>query len=136
MFFIRENSQIIIGFNGGMSIEEKTIWEGKPAGLKARCKGLLNTTTYVLTDLRLIIRTGMITKREEQIELIRIKDLQLVQGLKDRALGVGDICIVSTDENDPKIILQNIKAPAKIKDLIWDAVRLERDKHVRYLSNA
>jgi hypothetical protein len=176
MFFLRTTNQIIIGFNGGISIsfcqncgfeykeesnfcpscgqrvgakpvvpavsnsspqmEETTIWEGKPAGFKARCKGQLNTTTYTLTNLRLVFRTGMLSKKEEQIELIRIKDLQLIQGLKDRTLGVGDIRIVSTDENDPKITLQDVKNPVEVKDLIWKAVRSEREKHVRYMSNA
>jgi len=120
------------------SIEESIIWEGKPAGLKARVKNQanLNATTYVLTNLRLIIRTGVIRKKEEQIELIRIKDLELIQGLKDRALGVGDIVIISTDENDPKLKLADIRNPGEVKDAIWKAVRAERQKHVRYIGNA
>jgi len=117
-------------------VEENTIWEGKPAGLEARAKGQFNTTTYILTNLRLIIRTGLIRKKEEQIELIRIKDLELIQGLKDRSLGVGDIRIVSTDEDDPKIILDDVRSPAQVKDLIWKAVRAEREKHVRYIGSA
>jgi hypothetical protein len=120
------------------SVEENIIWEGKPAGLKARMKNQahLNATTYILTNLRLIIRTGVISKREEQIELIRIKDLELIQGLKDRALGVGDIDIISTDENDSKMRLVDIRNPGEVKDAIWKAVRAERQKHVRYIGNA
>jgi uncharacterized membrane protein YdbT with pleckstrin-like domain len=96
----------------------------------------LNATTYILTNLRLIIRTGMISKREEQIELIRIKDLELIQGLKDRALGVEDIDIISTDENDSKMRLVDIRNPGEVKDAIWRAVRALRQKHVRYIGNA
>ncbi|MDD1753273.1 MAG: PH domain-containing protein [Methanotrichaceae archaeon] len=68
-------------------VEENTIWESKPAGLKARAKGQFNATTYILTNLRLIIRTGLVRKKVEQIELIRVKDLELIHGLKDRSLG-------------------------------------------------
>jgi hypothetical protein len=120
------------------SIRENIIWEGKPAGLRARVKNQarLNATTYILTNLRLIIRTGVISKREEQIELIRIKDLELIQGLKDRALGVGDIDIISTDENDSRMRLVDIRNPGEVKDVIWKAVRAERQKHVRYIGNA
>lgn len=48
------------------SLEENILWEGKPAGFKARPKGSanLNTTTHVLTNLRLIIRTGLLSKKE------------------------------------------------------------------------
>jgi hypothetical protein len=118
--------------------EEKVIWEGKPAGLKARVKTQvhLNPTTYILTNLRIIIRISMMRKREVQIELIRIKDLELIQGLKDRALGVGDIVIISTDETDKKLKLADIRNPSEVKDLIWKAVRAERQKHVRYIGNA
>jgi hypothetical protein len=119
-------------------LEENIIWEGKPSGLKARMKeqAHLNATTYILTNLRLIIRTGVISKREEQIELIRIKDLELIQGLKDRALGVGDVDIISTDEGDPRLKLVDVKNPGEVKDAIWKAVRAERQKHVRYIGNA
>jgi len=120
------------------SLEENILWEGKPAGFKARLKSSanLNATTFVLTNLRLIIRTGLLSKKEEQIELIRIKDLELIQGLKDRTLGVGDIRIISTDQDDPEITLADIKNPGEVKDLIWKAVRAERVRHVRYISNA
>lgn len=67
---------------------------------------------------------------------MRIKDLELIQGLKDRTLGVGDIKITSTDEADPEITLSDIKNPERVKDLIWKAVRSERVRHVRYISNA
>ncbi len=119
-------------------IEENIIWKGKPARLKAMMKGQahLNATTYILTNLRLIVRTGVISKREEQIELIRIKDLELNQGLKDRALGVGDIAIISTDDKDSKMKLTDVKNPGAVKDLIWKAVRSERQKHVRYIGSA
>lgn len=119
-------------------IEENIIWKGKPDGLKARMKNQahLNATTYILTNLRLIVRTGVIGKREEQIELIRIKDLELIQGLKDRALGVGDIDIISTDDKDSKMKLTDVKNPGEVKDFIWKAVRAERQKHVRYIGSA
>jgi hypothetical protein len=60
----------------------------------------------------------VIRKKEEQIELIRIKDIELIQGLKDRALGVGDINIISTDEGDPRLKLVDVKNPGEVKDLI------------------
>ncbi|MGD0952654.1 MAG: PH domain-containing protein [Methanotrichaceae archaeon] len=134
----RIDAEPITSTENQTSLEEKILWEGKPSGFKARLKGSanLNATTFVLTNLRLIIRTGLLSKKEEQIELIRIKDLELIQGLKDRTLGVGDIRIISTDQDDPEITLAGIKNPGEVKDIIWKAVREERVRHVRYISNA
>lgn len=56
--------------------------------------------------------------------------------MKDRALGVEDINIISTDEGDPRLKLVEVKNPSEVKDAIWKAVRTERQKHVRYIGNA
>ena len=70
--------------------ETGIVWEGKPSGIRAKAKGPLNTTRYILTNMRLTIKTGLIGHKEDQIELIRIKDIEVVQSLKDRALNIGN----------------------------------------------
>jgi len=116
--------------------ETGIIWEGKPSGICAVAKGPLNATRYILTNMRLTIKTGLIGHKEDQIELIRIKDIEVTQSLKDRALNIGKIKIVSTDNNDPILVLEEIQDPLKVRDLIWASVRAERTAHVRYISNA
>jgi len=46
------------------------------------------------------------------------------------------IKIISTDINDPILVLEEIPDPLKVRDLIWASVRAERTAHVRYISNA
>ena len=116
--------------------ETGIVWEGKPSGIRAKAKGPLNTTRYIMTNMRLMIKTGLIGHREDQIELIRIKDIEVAQSLKDRALNIGKIKIISTDSNDPVLVLEEIRDPLKVRDLIWASVRAERAVHVRYISNA
>jgi uncharacterized membrane protein YdbT with pleckstrin-like domain len=85
--------------------------------------------------MRLEIRTGLIGHKENQIDLIRIKDIEVAQGLKNRALNIGNIKIISTDSNDPVLVLEEIPDPLKLKvrDLICAAVRAEQTVHVRYI---
>ena len=55
-------------------------------------------TRYTLTDERLIIESGILSKNLDEIELFRIKDTKLSQGLFQRFVGLGDINVASTDE--------------------------------------
>jgi uncharacterized membrane protein YdbT with pleckstrin-like domain len=55
-------------------------------------------TRYTLTDERLIIESGILSKNIDEIELFRIKDTKLSQGLFQRFVGLGDIKVTSTDE--------------------------------------
>ena len=111
--------------------EEVTIWEGKPAGLTARLKDKvnLNSTTYILTNQRIIVKSGLIGKKQEEIELYRVKDIQVKQSLKDRALGVGEIKIISTDSTASVLELEDVKNPVEVKEMIRKAVRAEKERH-------
>jgi hypothetical protein len=107
---------------------ETLLWEGKPAGLRARLKDAanLNSVEYKITNQRVVIKTGLIGKKQEQIDLFRIKDIRTIQGLKDRALGIGDISIISTDALTPSIKLEEIKNPGDVSEILRRAVRSER----------
>ncbi|AYO30270.1 zinc-ribbon domain-containing protein [Biomaibacter acetigenes] len=115
--------------------EEKILWEGKPSGLTARAldKANLNSTTYMLTNQRLIIKTGLIGKKQEEMELIKVKDIIVKQGITERALGIGDITIASTDPSTPVLKLNDVKKPMEVKEMIRNAVRAEKNKQgVKY----
>ena len=108
--------------------EESVIWEGKPQGLKGRAleKAKANATTYILTDHRLILKKGLVGKKEDQIDLARIKDVRVKQGIKERAMGIGSIEIISADSSSPNMVMEGIKGPNEVKDLLWKAVRKEK----------
>ena len=100
---------------------EHVLWEGKPY-----LKEIAANTKYVLTTQRLIIQMGLLGRKEEQIDLGRVKDIRLTQGLSDRMIGVGQIEVISTDPSTPSFRLMGIKDPRKVRDLIWSAVNQRR----------
>ncbi|MEK5239034.1 PH domain-containing protein [Paenibacillus sp. FSL L8-0470] len=59
------------------------LWEGKPAGISDRFKGLirLNTTTYTITSQRIMVKTGLIGKDLEEVELLRVNDFSVAQSI-------------------------------------------------------
>ena len=100
-----------------VSKDECVIWEGKPY-----MKEMMSNTTYTLTNQRLIIKRGMIRRFEDQIDLVRIKDLKLSIGISDRMMGIGQIEIISSDPSTPSYKLVGVRDPRHVRDLMWQAV--------------
>ena len=86
-------------------------------------------TKYRLTPSRLIVSTGLINLREEEIRLYRIKDVSYSQSLYERIGGTGTLRIISTDASVPEQILLHIKNARKVKDVLSQAIEVSRRKN-------
>jgi uncharacterized membrane protein YdbT with pleckstrin-like domain len=56
------------------------------------------TTTYTVTNRRLITRTGIVSRRGHDIALTRINDVAYEHGLVDRVFGCGTLVISDASE--------------------------------------
>ena len=65
------------------------------------------TTTYTVTNRRLITRRGVLTRRGHDIPLARISDVAYEHGLLDRMLGCGTL-IVSDASEQGRVELHDI----------------------------
>lgn len=100
------------------STTEEILWEGRPF--------LSLVESYTLTSERLKTISGLLARHVENYELIRIQDIDMKQGISERALGIGDILIRGQDPSDPEIKLRNIKKPDEVYELLrkaWLAAR-------------
>ncbi|OKP97496.1 PH domain-containing protein [Paenibacillus sp. P46E] len=113
------------GSGSGPEIE---LWQGKPAGISDRLKGIirLNTTTYTITSQRIMVKTGLIGKDVEEIELLRVNDFSVDQSIMQRILGIGILTVYSDDASSPQLILRRIRHPQTVKDVLRKAVRDEK----------
>ena len=93
---------------------EKTLWEGRPF--------MSLTTRYVITNQRVRIIEGLVGKTYEDIELVRIQDMDFTQSMTERALNLGDISILSHDPSEPAAVLRNIKDPHTVHEILRRAV--------------
>lgn len=57
------------------------------------------TTTYTVTDRRLITRTGILSRRGHDIPVPRISDVSYEHGIIDRLLGCGTLVISDASEH-------------------------------------
>ncbi len=88
----------------------------------------LSFTVYKLTNEKLIIESGFLSKKEEEIRLYRIMDLTLNRPLGQRMFGVGTIHCCTADKSTPEFDIQKIKKPSEIKNMLSDMVEAEREK--------
>ncbi|ASA23508.1 PH domain-containing protein [Paenibacillus donghaensis] len=107
---------------------ESVLWEGKAAGISDRLKGLvgLNTTLYTLTSQRIMVKTGLIGKNIEEIELLRVNDFSVGQSIAERMLGIGTLTVFSDDASSPELLFRRIRKVQEVKDILRTAVRNEK----------
>ena len=103
--------------------EEQLLWEGRPF--------LSLVTSYRITSERVRIVRGLLGKDRDDIELVRIQDLDLEQGIGERALNIGDIIIRSADPSLPEVALRNVAHPNDVHEILRRAM-LNARKRFRY----
>ena len=99
---------------------EELLWRGRPY--------LTIGVRYELTTQRLRVIRGLLGRDYEEIELVRVRDTAVSQHLGERALNVGDITIFSNDPSDPEFVLNNVKNPMEVRELIRRATLAEKER--------
>lgn len=82
----------------------------------------LSFTRYRLSEDRLFLSVGLLSERDEEILLYRIRDISTKRTLWQKIFGVGTVTVVSSDKTNPTLILKNIKDPISFKELLHQQV--------------
>lgn len=83
---------------------------------------------YRLTTRRLFVSTGLIRRRRDQLELLRVEDVYTRQSFFDRWLGLGTVVVVSSEKSLPSVAMPGVEDPKRVMDLVWHHARAERDQ--------
>ena len=83
-------------------------------------------TKYVLTKEKLLIQTGILNTKEEEVRLYRIMDVTLRRSLAQRMFGLGTIHCCSADKSTPEFDIKWIPDSAAVKEKLSDLVEAER----------
>lgn len=100
---------------------EKVLWQGRPF--------LSLVLNYTVTNERIKITSGLLGKAHENVELVRIQDIDHSQTFGERVLKIGDITIRSHDPSHPEIVLRNIQEPEEVYEILRRAVLDARKRH-------
>ncbi len=101
-----------------MSVTITSLWTDRK-----RYFGLpLSFTRYSLSDDRLFISEGFLTIKDDEVLLYRVRDIDTRRSLWQRLFGVGTVTVISSDKTMPNLVLQNVKDPVMVKELIHKQV--------------
>jgi uncharacterized membrane protein YdbT with pleckstrin-like domain len=80
---------------------------------------------YALTDEVLLVRSGILLKRTDSLELFRVKDFVVTENLLMQVLGLMTLELLTTDLTGPIIVLRGIPRSA-IAEVIRERVQRAR----------
>ncbi len=73
---------------------------------------------YRLSTQRLFVYRGLIARRIEELELFRVRDIDVLQNFWERIFHYGRMTVYSTDATTPKFEIVGLSDPIKVKDTI------------------
>ena len=88
--------------------------------LEIRC------THYQLSAEQLTATHGVLNRLTDNLELYRIKDTQVFEPIWLRPMGLGNVCIHSSDRTTPTLMVRAIPKPTKMASLVRQQVEAER----------
>ncbi|MGO9830872.1 MAG: PH domain-containing protein [Myxococcaceae bacterium] len=78
----------------------------------------LRSTRYRLTNQRLLVESGLVSRSMVEVDLRSVEDLVFHQGPLERLLGIGTVSVVSSDKGSPRLLLLGVKDPKATRELI------------------
>ena len=101
-----------------MAITIEYLWKDRK-----RYFGLpLSFTRYSMSEDRLFVSVGFLNIKDDEVLLYRVRDIDTRRSLWQRLFGVGTVTVVSADKTMPNLVLQNVKDPIFVKELIHKQV--------------
>jgi len=85
-------------------------------------------TKFEITNERVIQQNGVLSRRTNETELYRVKDIILDEPFFLRIFGLSNILIVTSDRTSPLILVNAIENGGIIRRELREAVELRRDK--------
>ena len=88
----------------------------------------LSFTKYRLLEDKLLIDTGFLSTKQEEIKLYRIMDVTLNRSFIQRIFGVGTIHCCSGDKSTPEFDIKDIKNSFDVKEKLSRMIEKKKKK--------
>ena len=84
---------------------------------------------YRLTTRRVVVETGILNKRLEQVDLYRVSDYTVLRPISQRLLGTGNLVLRTLDASSPEVVVSGIKTDVvALYERIRAATEVEKKK--------
>jgi uncharacterized membrane protein YdbT with pleckstrin-like domain len=87
-------------------------------------------THYVITNRRIVLRSGILSRRGRDIPLNRVNDVSFEHGLIERLLRTGSLTVESAGERG-QLVLTDVPRVERVQHTIYELVQqheLRRDR--------
>lgn len=88
----------------------------------------IKNVKYELTNQRLKVRRGILSKKTDELELYRIKDYQIDEPFFLRLFSLSNIILSTSDRSHPTVHITAIKNAEEIRETIRSHVEELRDR--------
>jgi uncharacterized membrane protein YdbT with pleckstrin-like domain len=75
-------------------------------------------TSLVVTESRVTLRKGLLSKYTSDVLIADIRNVQVGQSFLQRILGVGSVAVSTSGQGDMEIEVRGVPAPERIKAII------------------
>lgn len=92
------------------------------------------SATYTLTSERLRTERGVLSKKRDELELYRVRDIETRQTIWQRLVGVGSVVLLTSDRSDPTLTMPSVRGHRDVADTVRRHTEtMRRIKRVRDL---
>lgn len=116
-----------------MNVTSATVlWEGASSDLTNMATGgKVVKAGYKVTEDAVYFASGMLSNREEAVPLWAVRDVDLAQGMTQRARGVGDLTLkldpqAAADYGQRVLVLKAIKDPKTVRTIVLNQANAAR----------
>ncbi len=92
-------------------------------------------THFVLTDRRVISRSGIVSKRGTEVPLDRVNNIDFSQGLFERVIGAGDLSIESAGK-DGQSHFENVRHPDMVQQEVYRQMEVNSRRQAGWHADA
>jgi uncharacterized membrane protein YdbT with pleckstrin-like domain len=89
---------------------------------------ILRSVHYELTSERVRRRQGILSKRTDELELYRVKDVTVLEPFWQRLFGLGNIVVTTNDASTPTLTMAALPSAAKTREALRNAIESCRDR--------
>jgi hypothetical protein len=123
---------------GMQPTSQVTLWEGQKKSLtNAATKGAVVGASYRVTEDALYFQTGVVSTHAELIPLWAVLDIDIHQGITQKARGIGDLWInLDVDHfryGQRRVMIESVEQPMVVREIISGAANTQRRIMLDYL---
>ena len=79
---------------------------------------VLRSHRYKVSNQRILLETGVLSKRIDEVDMRTVEDIEFRQGVLERLLGIGDIAVIAADKGMGRFRLIAVENPRDVRELI------------------